>query len=470
MKWFRIFKSSLLIICIQSCNAGNKGTATTATDTISVGTVVATDSFPSGKIISGIICRADADQSYALYIPVTNNHTALPAIYFFDPHADAAGVLNRYKGLAERYGFVLLASNNSKNGNDWPTEDRIWNSLYEDAQKRLPVSKDRIYVCGFSGGAKAATYFALQHNYISAVIACGAALPAMPQSGNFNFSFTAIAGEGDMNRSDLVAINNSLNNTAARHRIIFFDGIHEWPGEHIMDIAFAGLQFDAMTKKIIPADSGLINNYISGSQKRIAGLLNTNKPERAEAECKISINLLTGLTNLDWFTEKEKAITGSKAYQQQLAESNKLQQREQEIKDGYQQQFQRGDINYWVNTINDLMTRSKATGAEAAMYQRLKAYLSLAFYSISNQTINNKQDETAAHFVSLYKLVDSNNSEAWYFSAILNARKQNAALTKADLLKAIGNGFNDKARLLQQPDFQQPVLSATVNEIAAKLK
>ena len=76
--------------------------------------------------------------------------------------------------------------------------------------------------------------------------------PILTDAGNFNFSFTAIAGEGDMNMTDLVAITNGLDKTQTRHRIIFFDGIHEWAPENTMNIAFAGLQLDAMQQKLIP--------------------------------------------------------------------------------------------------------------------------------------------------------------------------------------------------------------------------
>lgn len=88
------------------------------------------------------------------------------------------------------------------------------------------------------------------------------------------------------------------------------------------------------------------------------------------------------------------------------------------------------------------------------MYNRLLAFLSLAFYSISNQLIHSNQNDGAEYFVTLYKMADPANSEAWYFSAILNARKNNIKATKDDLLKAIKNGFTDKDRMLRQPEFQ----------------
>ena len=44
--------------------------------------------------------------------------------------------------------------------------------------------------CGFSGGAKVASYIALHDNNVKGVIAGGAGLPDETQAGNFNFSFT----------------------------------------------------------------------------------------------------------------------------------------------------------------------------------------------------------------------------------------------------------------------------------------
>ena len=98
------------------------------------------------------------------------------------------------------------------------------------------------------------------------------------------------------------------------------------------------------------------------------------------------------------------------------------------------------------------------------------AYLSLAFYSISNQLINNNQNKEAEYFVNLYKMTDPTNSEAWYFSAILNARNNNAKAVNDDLLKATANGFIDTSRMLQQPEFQSMQSQINFVEIEAKMK
>jgi hypothetical protein len=330
--------------------------------------------------------------------------------------------------------------------------------LFDDTQERLKTNSGRICTCGFSGGAKVASYVALHNNNIKGVIAVGAGLPDETPTGNFNFSFTAIAGEGDMNMTDLIAINNEFDKTQTKHRIIFFDGKHEWAPESVMNTAFTGLQFDAMRENIIPKRDMFINTYIAKSRKKIEGYSGANNLIKAERECNLSIAMLDGITGkASWFKAKDSSIMENAAYKKQSEAQQKLFAVEQNWKALYMRQFENGDINSWTKTIEDLQIKSKTKTAEGAMYQRLLAYLSLAFYSISNQLISAHQNNAAHNFVELYKLADPANSEPWYFSAILHARSNNSQAAEADLRKAIVNGFSDKKRLMMQPEFQNKI-------------
>jgi predicted esterase len=452
-------------------NAGNSSPENNDLDTSIITNNSGPDTFATGKVITRIVCKTDASQSYALYIPAKGNKKPLPVIYFFDPHGDGSLPLDKYRSMAELYNFILIGSNNSKNGNDGPTSESIWNTLSGDSQKRLKINTNRIYVCGFSGGAKVAMYTGLSHSEIKGVVANGAGIPDVAGSTNVHFTFTAIAGRGDMNMTDLVSITNDLDKTQIRHRLIYFDGIHEWAPGNTMNIAFAGLQLDAMLEKLIPTDNTFINNYIDSSKKRIDGYSNTNDYIKAEDECKLSLSMLDGLSdNVNWFNEKDASIRSNPVYKRQSETAQNLFATEQNIKNVFTQEFQQGDMNYWLKTIKDVQTKAKAKTEEGAMYQRLQAFLSLAFYSISNQMISGNKNSDAAYFVDLYKLTDPTNSEAWYFSAILNARNNNAKGAEDDLLKAVANGFNDKTRLMQQPEFQQLGAQINLTEIESEMK
>ena len=420
------------------------------------GAVLAAGPFVPGKVIERVVCQADTNQSYALYIPLRGDKVPLPVLYFFDSHGVGALPLRKYRALAEAYGFILVGSNNSRNGNDWPATEAIWGRLFEDTQQRLRVMRDRIYTCGFSGGAKVASYLAIEHAEVKGVIANGAALPDGVSAGDFRFSFTAIAGEGDMNMTDLVAVNEALEKTRTRHRILFFDGKHEWAPEATMRIAFEGLQFDAMRAGVIAKDGAAIGGYIGSSKGRVAADRQSGRLVDARRECLLSLALLDGLTGeTGWFGAQAAAIGKDAGYLRQQQGQAKILATEEQTKAGYMQQFQQGDMAYWTKTIDDLRVRAVGKTDMAAMYQRLLAYLSLAFYSISNQLINGNQNDAARHFVELYKLADPSNSEAWYFSAVLYARAGDGHHAGADLSKAAGYGFNDEARLRRQAEFQR---------------
>jgi pimeloyl-ACP methyl ester carboxylesterase len=408
-----------------------------------------------GQVIDSVICKADPTQSYALYVPAKGLKEALPIIYFFDPHADGALPVKKYKALADAYGFILAGSNNSKNGNDWSVTANILRQLFDDTRRRLRIDNRRIYTCGFSGGAKVAGYTALQHPEVKGVIAGGAGLPDGTPAGDFPFSFTAIAGEGDMNMTELIGISSELDHTKTRHRIIFFDGKHEWSPVNTMGLAFAGLQFDAMRQGLIPGDNLFISTYIANSKKRWRAYNLKNQLIKASVECNLSIALLDGVSNqVAWFRQQAAVLAANPDYLAQREGQQNLLTTEQNTKAEYMQHFQQDDMNYWTATIRDLQSKADPQTAKGAMYQRLLAYLSLAFYSISNQLINGNQNNVAHHFVELYKMVDPTNSEAWYFSAVLDVRDSQTQAAENDLVKAAACGFRDKDRLLGQPEFK----------------
>lgn len=424
-----------------------------------------------GKIMSNVVCEADPSKSYALYIPGISGNKPMPVIYFFDPHGDGLMPVKKYKALADSFHFILAGSNNSKNGNDFNDAENIFDAMKEDVPKRIPVDADRIYLCGFSGGAKVATFLGLHFPGIKGIIANGAGLEDITTAGNFKFSYTAITGNGDLNMTDMVSIDKILDKTTTHHRIIFFDGIHEWAPESTMNIAFEGLQLDAMRDNLIPKDTSFINGFMTQMRKAIEKEEKENELIKAQQNCKLAAAMLDDVSDqVNWFHQKENSIEHTAAFQKEENERQILLQKEESLKDVFQQKFMNSDENYWNKTISEVKEKAKAKTAEGQMYQRLQAYLSLAFYSISNQVINKDQNKAAEFFVSLYKMADPTNSEAWYFSAIVDARNNNSVKAKEDLEKAIALGFNDTKRLEMQPEFSNGTVHLNINEIEKKMK
>ena len=397
--------------------------------------------------------------------------TLLPVVFFFDPHGDGALPLQQYKALADTFGFILIGSNNSKNGNDWNTTQTILNALFADVQSRLVFDHNRIYACGFSGGAKVAGYAALHQAGIKGIIVAGAGLPDEELLRTFPFSITALAGTGDMNMTDLVAMNAALDQTASVHRLVLFDGKHAWPPVTDMRTAFTAVQLDAIRDHTSLKSDPAINNYIIETKNQVVKEEANQRWLQASQSCSLAVNLLMNIAPVDWFIQEQKSIQSNPAYAPQQQQAQQLLAQEEQIKQALQQQFGEGSDAYWQNTIASLQQKAKGNTPEAAMYQRLVAYLSLAFYSLSNRFITDVHNDAAAqHFVALYKMADATNAEAWYLSAVLNARNGNVKATQADLLKAVSLGFNDINRFQQQPDFIPLFPQLNPDKILGKMK
>jgi hypothetical protein len=121
-----------------------------------------------------------------------------------------------------------------------------------------------------------------------------------------------------MNMTDLVSLNNALDKTQTRHRIILFDGKHEWAPENTMSTAFAGLQFDAMHDRTIPKNDSLIKVFTTNSKNRIDIATNKNDWIQASNECMLSISMLDGVADAGWFKEKNNSIINNAVYKNQL--------------------------------------------------------------------------------------------------------------------------------------------------------
>ena len=71
---------------------------------------------PLGQIVEKVVCAQDVNQTYALYLPSNYVSTRKwPILYAFDPGARGRIPVERFKEAAERFGWIIVGSNNSRN-------------------------------------------------------------------------------------------------------------------------------------------------------------------------------------------------------------------------------------------------------------------------------------------------------------------------------------------------------------------
>lgn len=131
------------------------------------------EDLPHGQVLDRVVCRDNDRQSYALYLP--SNYTpdrSWPILYCLDPGARGRVPVERFSQAAEKAGFIIAGSNNSRNGPMGPIQ-KATGAMVTDTQARFRVDDSRIYAAGMSGGARVALSWA-QNGRIAGVVASAA--------------------------------------------------------------------------------------------------------------------------------------------------------------------------------------------------------------------------------------------------------------------------------------------------------
>jgi poly(3-hydroxybutyrate) depolymerase len=206
------------------------------------------ESLPKGQIIDKVVCAKSPEQSYALYLPSTYDAARKwPILYAFDPGARGKIPVTQFKDAAEKYGWIVIGSNNSRNGSGQSSVD-AWNAINNDVAERFSVDERRAYATGFSGGARMALFFAARCNEcLAGVIAGGAGFPSsITPDASMHFSIFAAAGTDDFNFSEVSSLDEPLAKAGVAHRIQTFAGRHEWLPPAVAMEAVEWMEIQAM--------------------------------------------------------------------------------------------------------------------------------------------------------------------------------------------------------------------------------
>jgi predicted esterase len=225
----------------------------------------AADRFPRGEIVPRVVCEADHEQSYALYLPTSYVPTRTwPILYLYDPRKRGPVAAERFREAAERSGWILAASNNTMS--DGPAAPNViaMKAVWLDTHRLLPIDPRRVYAGGFSGGARAAVLLALETaGDVAGVIAAGGGFPdgvAAPKA--VPFAFFGTVGNVDFNYGEMRRLDRSLASLGAAHRLAVFEGPHSWCPAPVCAEGVEWLELQAMKSGRRPKDSALVERLL----------------------------------------------------------------------------------------------------------------------------------------------------------------------------------------------------------------
>jgi len=237
------------------------------------------EEIPKGQVVEKLVCAGVPNQSYALYLPRNySTDRKWPVLYAFDPGARGQIPVERFKEAAEKFGWILIGSNNSRNGEFQPSID-AWNAIVKDTHDRFAIDDARVYLTGFSGGARLAFYFAIRcQDCIAGVIAGGAGFPAgVTPSPALHFAVYCTTGIEDFNFGEVKMLADSLDKAGMTHRIEVFTGRHEWPPSSVAIEALEWMELQAMKSGKRQRDDSLIESIWQTKLRQGADLEKSKK-------------------------------------------------------------------------------------------------------------------------------------------------------------------------------------------------
>jgi predicted esterase len=285
-----------------------------------------------GELTREVRCAANAEQSYALYLP--KNYTASrkwPVVYAFDPAARGSVPLELMKDAAEKYSFILAGSNNSRNGSR-KLEGEAAQAMVQDAHARLAIDNRRSYFAGFSGGARVAALIAQGCQCAAGVLLSGAGFPQGSQpSREATFPIFAAVGTYDFNYPEVVQLDEKLQGLGFPHFLRTFEGPRQWAPVVVIEEALAWFRLIAMKDGREPRDDAFVAAQAPQAAERARALEQSGNLYAAWKEYRQADQTFSGLIENAALRdraealEKEKAVReGAKREEREFAEQREL--------------------------------------------------------------------------------------------------------------------------------------------------
>jgi predicted esterase len=439
---------------------------------------------PKGRIVESVSCIEDPSQTYAVYLP--SNYSPdrkWPVLYALDPGARGKAPLEHYQDAAEKWGWILIGSNNSRNGNA-QRSFAAWNAIVKDSQVRFHVDDQRAYATGFSGGARMAMYIAAQcKGCLAGLIVSGAGVPAGDAASPSLLDPTfATAGVDDFNFTEIKRLEQAMNKSGVPHQIAIFNGAHEWPPIEIAGEALEWFELQAMRSGTRARNDQVIETLWQTRMARAAAF----EQEKKIAEAyRMYMNMVATFTGLHDIATAQTKVT---QLREDRAVKNALRDEENQI--NRQRDFETRLYMLLAKsqgvTLNDDQAppatdpRSEAAGDEPNSETQLKSLLSdlrkqatktedsgerrvarrvlngtyiLLFERGNDLLQNQKRFAAAARAFELASEVNPDRAGAFYYVAWAHAADGNKKKALRALRTATEKGFSDLATLTNNHAF-----------------
>ena len=405
---------------------------------------------------------ADPTAHYTLYLPSSYEpRGSQPVLLIFDPRGRARMAAELFRQAADRYGWILVSSNDTRSDTGWEPNQKALAALWPEIH-RLAIDQQRIYATGFSGGAIVAWVLGYRTGGLAGIIGVGGRLdPALP-TDDPPFAYWGAAGSWDFNYDEMRKIDRLMDRAAAPHWLEVFDGPHAWLPAALATQAVGWMELVAMRQGSAPRDAALIE---AEWRRLMAG--------GAEREAAGDV-----LAAAERYQQIERAFDGlrdtvaARAAAQRLTATREFGTRRRERRrwDGADERYAREKVPLLEQAadpearisaeelrqaldLRRLQTAAAGDGYEAVAAKRMlhRVYTQASFY-LPRRWLAERNYRAARTALTVALGIRDDLPHVWYNLACAAARMGDAKAALAALETAVEKGFGDAAHLRRDED------------------
>jgi dienelactone hydrolase len=397
-----------------------------------------------GVVIEKISSRRDSSKSYALYLPTSySTNRKFPIIYCFDPVARGGFAVERFSSAAEKYNYIVVGSNNSRNGPNQPLTE-IVRDLWDETHATLSIDDRRVYVAGFSGGARVAISVGFWlKGQVAGVIACAGGFPtSIPLNSPRPFVLFATTGIDDFNNPEMQFLYRTLQGSAPPVRLIVFDGGHTWLPVELARDALEWFELQAMKSGLREKDDALISEILQQTLAQANVAKDQNQYRAYLLYSGLSEDFVR-LRDVAEFQKSAEALKNSKAVRDGLAREKQIaegQSRKIEnihsliaASNGSDDRFE--SLTALRDALRDLRTKAAAGQAspDRTIARRALESLFIEFFERSNVALSKRDFDQAIADLTMCAEIQPESPRVFYQLA----RAHVLAKDKKDGLRAL---------------------------------
>lgn len=339
-------------------------------------------------------CRDEPDHHYLISKPENiSAQQRLPLILVIDPHGD--GKLASEKFSDALVDIPALIAGSEKLRNNYQDFESSLSHLVDDVLAKYPADPEKVIIAGFSGGARMAYYYGMNHNVLG-IIMFGAG-PDRSNRATGSKRVYAVAGTRDFNfMEQYLPPFSSLNDDPA-YMCDFFRGTHEWPPlEKIYEPVAWILKDEPDFTESIPTriSEKMLMEYDSLQESNdlfFAG--------KALEKAWIFAPGIKGKTRVSQMIDEFKNMPGWIDYNQKF---EGYLQKELRLKQAYVDRLSEPDTSWWkkeILSLNQNLSSCSDPVKEDFLY-RLKGFIGIILYSQISAILQND-----LHTGELYRLL-----------------------------------------------------------------